>query len=184
MKPEKRKTGPEQPEDGNIDKIRDILFGSQSRDFERRFTRMEERLTKDVSDMRDETRKKLDALEEYVKGEIKSLTDRLVGEQNARADAVRSLTDGLKEISHTLDKKVTAINEQAAKSESDLRQQLLAQSKGLSDEIQKRHSEVVNSLERESAEIRDDKADRTALAELFTEMAMRLTDDFKLPDSD
>ena len=44
MKPEKKKTGAEQPEDGNIDKIRDILFGSQSRDFERRVARMEERL--------------------------------------------------------------------------------------------------------------------------------------------
>jgi hypothetical protein len=42
----------------------------------------------------------------------------------------------------------------------------------------------MGSLERESSEIRDDKADRTALAELFTEMAMRLTNDFKLPETD
>jgi uncharacterized protein YukE len=184
MKPEKKKTGSEPPEDGNIDKIRDILFGTQSRDFERRFARMEERLSKEISDMRDETRKKSDALEAFMKGEVKSLGDRLASEQNSRAEAVKSLTDGLSEISQNLENKVTTINDQAAKSESDFRQQLLAQSKSLSDEIQKRHNELIVSLERESSEIRDDKADRKALAELFTEMAMRLTNDFNLPETD
>lgn len=185
MKADKQKNGAvEIQEDGNIDKIRDILFGSQSRDFERRFTRMEERVTKEMSDMRDETRKQLDALEEYIKGEVKSLTDRLVTEQNSRADAVKELAGELKDLSHNFDKKVTNINESAAKSESDLRQQILSQSKNLSDEIQKRHNDLLGSLERESTEIRDDKADRTALAELFTEMAMRLTNDFKLPSAD
>ena len=185
MKADKQKNAVlEAQEDGNIDKIRDILFGSQSRDFERRFARMEERLSKEVSDMRDETRKRLDALEDFIKGEVKSLTERLMSEQNSRADAVKELSGELKDLSHNLDKKVTHINEQGAKSESDLRQQILSQSKNLSDEIQKRHNDVLGSLERESSEIREDKADRTALAELFTEMAMRLTNDFKLPEAD
>jgi len=120
----------------------------------------------------------------YMKGELKSLADRLMSEQNARADAVKSLSDGIKDVSHAFEKKVTAIDEQAAKSESDLRQKILAQSKDLSDEIHKRHNDMLSALQRESSEIRDDKADRTALAELFTEMAMRLTNDFKMPDSD
>jgi hypothetical protein len=33
-------------------------------------------------------------------------------------------------------------------------------------------------------ELRDDKADRAALAELFTEMALRLTNDFNLPKAE
>lgn len=184
MKAEKKKNSAELQEDGNIDKIRDILFGSQSRDFERRFNRMEERLSNDVAEMRDETRKRLDALEEYIKSEVKSLTERLAGEQNSRADAVKELSGELKDLSHNFDKKMTTLNEQTARSESDLRQQILTQSKNLTDEIQKRHNDLLASLQRESTEIRDDKADRHALAELFTEMAMRLTNDFKLPDAD
>lgn len=182
MKAEKEKKAVETPEDGNIDKIRDILFGSQSRDFERRFSRLEERISKDVADMRDETRKKLDSLEEFIKGEVRSLSERIAAEQSSRSDAVRDLSSGLKDIAHQLDKKAAAINEQAARSESDLRQQLLSQSKSLSDEIQTRYNDMLASLDRESSEIRDDKADRTALAELFTEMAMRLTNDFKMPE--
>jgi DNA anti-recombination protein RmuC len=171
-------------EDGNIDKIRDILFGSQARDFDRRFARLEEHFTKEVSDMRDETRRKLDALEDYVKSEIKSLAERLANEQSSRVDAVKELSGELQTLAHNFDKKVTKMNEQAAKSESDLRQQILSQSKNLSDDIQKRYNDLLASLERESSEIRDDKADRAALAELFTEMALRLTNDFNLPKTD
>ena len=36
---------------GNVDKIRDILFGSQMRDYETRFARLEETLAKEISDM-------------------------------------------------------------------------------------------------------------------------------------
>lgn len=182
MKTESKKNGTvETQEDGNIDKIRDILFGSQARDFDRRFSRLEDRLIKDVAEMRDETRKKLDALEDYIKNEVKSLTERLVSEQNSRLDSARELSNELKELSHNFDRKVTNINEQHAKSESDLRQQILTQSKNLTEEIQKRHSDALSNLERESSEIREDKADRTAIANIFTEMAMRLTNDFKLP---
>ncbi len=49
----------------NLDKVRDILFGSQMRDNERRFGRLEERLAKEAGDLRDETRKRLDSLEVY-----------------------------------------------------------------------------------------------------------------------
>jgi len=182
MKAESRKNAPaEIQEDGNIDKIRDILFGSQARDFDRRFSRLEERLVKEVAEMRDETSKKLDTLEDYIKGEVKSLTERLVSEQNARMDSAQELSNGLKELAHNFDKKVTQLNEVTAKSESDLRQQILTQSKNLSEEIQRRHNDALDKLDRESTEIREDKADRTAIANIFTEMAMRLTNDFKLP---
>jgi hypothetical protein len=60
-----------------------------------------------------------------------------MSEQNSRADAVKELSGELKDLSPNFDKKVTNINEQSAKSESDLRQQILTQSKNLSDEIQK-----------------------------------------------
>ena len=108
MKTETKKNTPvEIQEDGNIDKIRDILFGSQARDFDRRFSRLEDRLMKDVGEIRDETRKKLDALEEFIKSEVKSLTERLVSEQNSRLDATKELSNDLKELSHNFDKSNT-----------------------------------------------------------------------------
>src|SRR4051812_14459636 len=59
-------------EANNIDKIRDILFGVQMRDYEKRFSRLEERLLKESADLRDETRKRFDSLENFVKSEFEA----------------------------------------------------------------------------------------------------------------
>ena len=40
---------------GNVEKIRDILFGAQMRDYEKRFIRLEERMFKEMKDLRDDT---------------------------------------------------------------------------------------------------------------------------------
>ena len=53
----------EQHEGTNVEKIRDILFGSQMRDYEKRFQRLEERLTKDAEALREELKKRFDGLE-------------------------------------------------------------------------------------------------------------------------
>ena len=46
----------------SIDKVRDILFGGQMRDYERRFIKLEERLLQETSELKDEVRKRLAAL--------------------------------------------------------------------------------------------------------------------------
>src|SRR6187551_111575 len=35
---------------GNLDKVRDLLFGGQMRDYDRKFARLEERLVKETAD--------------------------------------------------------------------------------------------------------------------------------------
>ena len=39
---------------GNLDKVRDLIFGGQMRDYDRKFARLEERLAKETADLRDE----------------------------------------------------------------------------------------------------------------------------------
>lgn len=169
---------------GNIDKIRDILFGVQMRDYEKRFARLEERLIKEAADLRDETRKRFDALELYIKQEFESLTERLTVEQNARGEAVETLSQGIKDTARTFEKRTAQMDEQSSKSQRELRQQILDQSKSLNDEIRQKYEELTAALQREAADLRTDKTDRSALAALFTEVAMRLNNDFKIPGAE
>jgi len=169
---------------GNIDKIRDILFGVQMRDYEKRFARLEERLIKESADLRDETRKRFDALEMYIKQEFESLTDRVTAEQNARGEAVEALSQGIKDTTRSFEKRTAQMDEQSSKSQRELRQQILDQSKSLNDEIRQKYEELTAALQREAAELRTDKTDRSALAALFTEVAMRLNNDFKIPGAE
>ena len=169
---------------GSVDKIREILFGIQMRDYEKRFVRLEERLLKEAGDLRDETKQRFDSLELYIKHELEALGERLVAEQSTRADSLEQLSLGVKDTFRAVDKRTAQIDEQAAKSQSELRQQMLDQSKTLSDDIRQKYSELLAALEREATELRTDKTDRSALAALFTEVAMRLNNDFKIPGAE
>ncbi len=169
---------------GNIDKIRDILFGVQMRDYEKRFARLEERLIKEAGDLRDDTKKRFDALELYIKQEFESLTQRLIAEQHTRGEAVETLSLGITDTARAFEKKAAQMEDQSAKSKSELRQQILDQSKSLNDEIRQKYEQLTAALQREAADLRTDKTDRSALAALFTEVAMRLNNDFKIPGAE
>ncbi len=166
---------------GNLDKVRDILFGNQVREQEKRFTRLEERLVKECTNLRDETRERLESLEMYIQKEVESLTARLKTEQAERDTAVQELAQEIKDITKSLEKKIAQLEEQSTQSQRDLRQQILDQSKSLSDVIRQKYEEASAALEREAQELQIDKTDRSTLASLFTEMAMRLNQDFHIP---
>src|SRR3984885_10504806 len=80
---------------GNIDKIRDILFGSNMRDYEQRFSRLEEALKKESADLRDSTRRHLEALDTFVHKELSALQGRLTAERDERSENHARLTADL-----------------------------------------------------------------------------------------
>src|SRR5437868_2675049 len=82
---------------GSLDKVRDILFGSQARDYEKRFARLEERLTKESTDLKNEVKRRFDMLENYIKKEIKTLGERIRREKKKRKDADNKNTIVLKQ---------------------------------------------------------------------------------------
>ena len=61
---------------GNVDKIRDILFGSQMRDYESRFARLEETLVKENAEIRETNRRRFEQLEAFVRKEFDSIQSR------------------------------------------------------------------------------------------------------------
>ena len=55
-------------EAGKVDRIRDILFGPQMRDYDSRFQKLEERLTREAGELRGELQHQLQALEGFMRG--------------------------------------------------------------------------------------------------------------------
>ncbi len=169
--------GKNHPESGNLDKIRDILFGNQVKDYEQRFSRLEEHLVKECTNLREDTRKRLDVIETYIKKEVDSLTTRLKNEQTERDAAVTEINDEFKNLVKSLERKITQLDEQTSQNQRDLRQQILDQSKNLDDDLKHNHKELLAALERESKELHTHKTDRSTLARLFSELAVRLNND-------
>ncbi|MBD2678375.1 MULTISPECIES: hypothetical protein [Nostoc] len=166
-------------ESRSLDKVREILVGNQIRDIEKRFIRLEERLMQEFTNVRDESKKRLDALENYVKQEVDSLTQRLKNEQKERDIQLKAVAEENKNVSLNLENKLTQFDEQATKSQRELHEQILNQSKSLQDDIQKKSQEILVLLEREVQQLRRDKTDRSNLAAMFAELAVRLNADNK-----
>ena len=122
-------------ESGNVDRIRNILFGSQMRDYDGRFQKLEERVTREAGELRSELQRQLQALENFMKGEVESMTNRLKTEQTERGHAIERSTHEMMETAKGLEMKISHLDSQAAKDIRDLREQLLEQSKALSEEM-------------------------------------------------
>ena len=90
---------------GNIDKVRDLLFGGQMRDYDRRFTRFEERLVQESTELKEDVRKRLLALEQFVKQETASLADRIKAENSDRVAAAKELGREVRDNAKATEKK-------------------------------------------------------------------------------
>ncbi len=161
-------------ESNSLDKVRDILVGSKMRDLDKRFSRLEERLIKECADLREETRKRLNSLENYIKEEADSLSERARNEQIRRDEAVKAISEEQRKFAESLETKMAEMDEEANKIQRELRQQLFSQSQSLQDDIRQKYEEILGLLQRDTYELKSEKTDRSQLAALFSELALRL----------
>jgi hypothetical protein len=169
---------------GNVDKIRDILFGSQMRDYESRFARLEETLVKETMEIRETNKRRFDQLENYIKSELEALQNRVKAERDERSDKDGQHSRDLKDLGESIGRRIRDLDDRETDSERKLRNDLLQQARDLTDEIRARHEEMASLVDKRVSELRDGKTDRAALASMFNEVALRLSDQFQIPGSE
>ena len=155
-----------------------ILFGAPMRDMESHFARLEERLQKDLTELKDETRGRLESLEVFLRKEIESLTDQL---ESGAGGAPAGGTNVHPRSSPRRSKPLT---------NAPIRQKNTSSKHGVScastSWINPAHSvmsfrtlsELSETTDHRVRELRAEKIDRATLAVLLTELAMRLGDGF------
>jgi hypothetical protein len=161
----------------NIEQLRDIIFGGQMREYERRFARMEERLAKELADVRDEVRDRCATLERYVSDELESIAVELRASQQSRTADERRLSQSIVDATKTAEERIATLNDLV----ENQHRELLEQTKTITDEVHRRHEDLLALVERDAAELRDGKADRSALSALFMELALRLRGESAVP---
>jgi uncharacterized membrane protein YccC len=167
---------------GNVERIRDILFGSQMRDYDGRFQRLDERLSREAGEMRSEVQRHLQTLESFMKSEFESVSHRLQAEQAERMQATEHLLQQVAETARGLELKIGHLDQQAAQDIRDLRERLLEQAKTWSAELKDKHDQMKGQLDREASQIRDAMTGRESLAEMLSEVALRLKREFRVPN--
>jgi hypothetical protein len=167
------------PKSESVDKIRELIFGSQMQDYDKRFARLESSVNAQIADLRAETKKWYDALENYIKKELGTLSSQISAEKTDRIAAGQAAAKELSEAEKTLKYTIDTLSDRVLQNEKELRQQLLDQWKDLRNEIAGSHSEMVNKLNSAAQVLGVEKTDRKFLADLLLEMAMRLNKEFK-----
>lgn len=168
---------PAQPRMGDagesLDKVRDILFGAQAREFENRFAQLEAELLQQTNEAREDAHRRLEALEVQLKQEARQLMDRIKAENAERNETIKVLSNELKQLTKQLDQKIHQLDDKSTKGQNELRQQLLTQAKSLSEEIKQRSETLTTNLDSGVATLTQEKVSRVDIASIFTEMAKR-----------
>jgi len=161
----------------NLDKIRDILFGAQVRDHERRFTKLEAQLLAEAAQLRTDLKERFAALEQYIRHEVESVTGQLKAEEQQRTDAVSHLTTELQALAGVLQQTASQLREQSDQAHRDLQNQLHHQTTTLAGDFTQRHTALSATLDDAVRQLSHQKTDRASLATLFQELSQRLSHD-------
>jgi len=163
-----------------VDKIRELLFGNQMQDYDRRFSLLEERFQQKLRDMDAESARNLAALESSMKKQLESIAGQLRQEQELRAEGDKELGRGLREQIQALDKRLGQVSDQLARLEREFTERLGHESQTLRDDIRRRNDEMRATTERMFSELGNVKTDRNLLAGLFVEIARCLNQDMSV----
>jgi hypothetical protein len=163
------------PEAGaSVDKIRDIIFGSQIKNYEARFIRLEENLSRESAELKDTMRKRFESLEAFFRNESESLATRLRAETEERTSLISDLDRDMKAAHGALAKRLNDIDAAMRDGDSALRRELMTESRKLLEEIGQRYDSVRSLMDTRVSELRAQKTDRALMSDLFREMASHL----------
>ena len=160
-----------------VDKIRDLLFGSQMQDYDRRFSMLEERFLQRFREIEAETARKVSSLELSAKQQLESLTAQLGEEKDLRTDADREIERTQREHNDGVEKRLRSTSEQLSRLERDQADRLAQEVQSLREEIKRRSEDIQRTIEKMFAELSNVKTDRNLLAGLFVEIARCLNQD-------
>ncbi len=161
----------------NVERIRDILFGGQMRDYDKRFNRLEEKMSKEITRLRADMDKRMTSLEDFMRREFETLSEKIQTEKKERSEANLTLETTFKSADAALKDHISEVEDQSTKELRRLQHLQREDTKNAESAVSELRSEMITMMERELETLRGSKLDKTALAALFTETAMRLNDD-------
>ncbi len=171
----------EAPQDRNVDQIRDILFGGQMRDYERRFVELAQRLEEENQRLRQDMDKRLSMLDKRLEAEFDKLGKALKQETADRTQGVDDLESRTLQAQRTMRSElqgaVKSLESDLCAREARIREELAELNQQLAD----RAVELRAAQSKSDQDLRADKVGRGDLAALLTEVALRLKGEFELP---
>jgi hypothetical protein len=167
----------------NVDQIRDILFGGQMRDYERRFVEFDARLEAELARLRDAQEKRLAQIDKRIDESLDKLGKLLRQEIQDRNRSLDDLESRIQQAARTSRSEVATSLDAHAAELAATDERLRSAVADVAKATHARAGETEGALARLAADLRDEKVGREDLAALLAELALRLRGDFDLPPS-
>lgn len=161
----------------NVDKIRDILFGNQMREVEKRFDRLEKTLTRDIESLRSDNARQIESLKTFVESELEILAAKLAGEEQARIDNVDEIDGLVKTQARQVDKRIGDLAKSLDKNASEINQKILKQAQDFGDELNRQLGEARERMDGHRDQLAAAKVDKLTLAEVLNALALQVNAD-------
>lgn len=162
------------PAGQQIDKIREIIFGGQMRDYEARFAQMERDFGERLQRQHEEFAARLEHLERSLTSAIGELREALAAETRRRDGERDQAERTLAERERALNEQIQSAASASADEAGDLRALLERNSAELNDALLTLSERLDRALAQASSELEDAKVSRDDLAVLLSDVARRL----------
>lgn len=163
-----------QSEEGSLDKVRDILFGAQSRDIGKRFAALEDRLLQESGRLREDLTKSVEDLKTHMNQEIQGLVGKLQQEQDRRVATIQDMGQTVKTVESQVSKRIVELTEHASNQFQSMSAEMQKQKHELIEQDQEAMSRMESQFQQAVNELKVEKTDRAVLAEMLMEVALRL----------
>lgn len=144
------------PEGTSLEKVRDLLFGAQIKETDRKRKDLDERLTNTLAEMRSETSARFDELSRELKKELAALKEGLGTEKSVRERNGEELAQKLEQ------------------SSTQLTKQLNSESKRIAQHIEDTHAAILEHVTQVAGTMEDAKTDRRWMARMLNQVANQL----------
>lgn len=159
---------------GNIDQIRDIIFGPQLREYNRRFEKIETSLSSLQEEVRVRIEETKNTLSAALRTAIESL-EKKIRSLNANAqEEWGNLRQQLEHIDRKFSNSLETLSGEVEANTKSLREDLSQTRSKLQDDIRTLKTQVYEELDRRLSLLGDVKVSRDDMAEILVELGMRL----------
>lgn len=169
---------------GNIEQIRDLLFGNKIREYEQRFQQCEQnidKLTRELSIFETETRDRLDQLQDSLTTEIRSVINSLEKKMKylsmTTQEQINQLEKSLDSTLNNSSHQIESLNQTVTEETNYLRNDLTQTRDKLEKSMQSLQKQVFDIIKKESLTLKENKVSRTELADLLFELCIKIKGD-------
>lgn len=163
----------------NVDKIREIIFGGQMRDYEQRFAELEKRVSVTHEALSKDITSRIQKLEGFIRKEFEKMSELWAREHSALKQEDEENRAYVEDLEKELEGRFVDLDEQLAVGSEALRKSIETASAELMDLIRENREQLSTIIDQQGRTLDSSKVARDDLAAMLAEVAKRLQADGK-----